>query len=125
MKAKPTKIELVNARCAEMPAATLDYPFGEQSAVFKVGGKIFALAALDAEPSFITLKVLPEDGEALRSQYDFVREGHYMNKRHWITIDLGQTVPMTDVHDLIHDSFRLVAATLPKAKQAELGLGDP
>ncbi len=124
MTAKPTKIERVNAWCAALPAATLKYPFGEQTAVFKIGGKIFALAALDAEPNFITLKVPPEDGEALRSQYDFVREGYHMNKRHWITIDLVVDVPMTEVHELIQDSFHLVAASLPKTKQAELGLRD-
>jgi len=124
MMTEPTKFERVTVWCGEMPCATLGYPFGEQTAVFKVGDKIFALAALDAQPNFVTLKVLPEDGEALRAQYKFVREGYYMNRRHWITVDLVQTVPMAEVHELVQDSFHLVAATLTKAKQAELQLRD-
>lgn len=101
--------------------SVLEYPFGPETAVFKVGGKIFALVALDAE-EYVTLKVEPDEGFALRAQYDFVREGYYMNKRHWITIDLGPNVPMREVQELIENSHSLVVETLTKKLRTELGL---
>ena len=104
-----SRTEQVCTWCDEMPTATWEYPFGEQTAVFKISGKIFALVGLDASPTYITLKAIPEDGEVLRSQYDFIREGYHMNKRHWITVDLVPDVPMPEVRELIEDSYRLVA----------------
>lgn len=122
-----------------MPAATCGYPFGDQAAVFKVGGKMFALVTAEGPPEHITLKAEPSDCEALRAQYDSVRPGYYMNKRHWITIDLGSAatkdplpedpkdsrpeVPMEEVHELIQESHRLVVAGLPKRVRVELGIG--
>lgn len=115
-------MEQVCSWCEELPRAVLEYPFGEETAVYKIGGKVFAMAEMDIEPSFVTLKVLPEEGEILRSQHDFVREGYDTNKRHWITVDLIPAVPMTGVRELVQDSYHLVVATLPRAKQAGLGL---
>ena len=103
-----------------LPAAVEEYPFGPQAAVFKVGGKMFALVPNTQES--VTVKVDPDDGAALRSQFDAISPGYHMNKRHWITIDLkpdGQSVP---VEDLIEDSYELVVASLPKKRRISLGL---
>lgn len=105
----------------EATGSVLEYPFGPEAAVFKVGGKIFALVAVDGA-QYVTLKVEPDDGVALRAQYAFVREGYYMNKRHWITIDLGPEVPMAEVRELIEDSHKLVTSTLTRKLRTELGL---
>jgi predicted DNA-binding protein (MmcQ/YjbR family) len=106
----------------DLPASVLEYPFGQQAAVFKVGGKMFALVAMDGPGEYVTVKVDPEEGEALRALHDFVREGYYMNKRHWITIDLGPDVPAGFVQDLIENSYTLVASTLTKKARSGLGL---
>jgi predicted DNA-binding protein (MmcQ/YjbR family) len=53
--------------CSGMPAAVLGFPFGDDAAVYKVGDKIFALATVDAEPGYITVKVDPIEGAATRS----------------------------------------------------------
>ena len=103
------------------PGAVLEYPFGPEAAVYKVGGKIFALLAVDGS-EYVTLKVEPEEGIALRAQYDFVREGYYMNKRHWITIDLGPDTVMSEVQELIENSYALVVSTLTRKLRNELGL---
>ena len=103
-----------------MPAATREYPFGPEAAVFKVGGKMFALVSQDG-PEYVTLKVDPDDGLALRAEYSHIREGHYMNKHHWVTIDLGPDAEMTQVIELVEDSYALVVATLTKKLRAELG----
>ena len=121
----PTTIERVCEWCDELSGATLGYPFGPEAAVYKVGGKIFALVAVDESPGRVTVKAPPEEGEALRAQYAFVREGYYMNKRHWITIDLVAEAPLAEIRELIVDSHRLVVAGLPKATRTALrsGLG--
>ena len=124
--------------CQEMPAATCGYPFGDQAAVFKVGGKMFALVTAAGPPEHITLKADPSDCEALRAQYGSVRPGYYMNKRHWITIDLAleepmgslaqvavdspPEVPMDEIVELIQESHRLVVAGLPRRVRVELGI---
>ena len=108
-----------------MTGAVLEFPFGDDAAVYKVGGKMFALAPVDDDPGYITLKVDPDDGAALRAQHEFVREGYYMNKRHWITVDLVPDALMDEVRDLISESYLLVAASLTKVNRAELGIVVP
>jgi len=120
--AEAITIEHVRLWCAALPAAVLEFPFGADAAVYKVGGKMFALATVDGDPGYVTVKVDPDDGEFLRDQYPFVREGHYMNKRHWVTVDLVPEAPEEEVHELIEDSYRLVASSLTKAMRAELGI---
>ena len=103
-----------------LPAAVEEYPFGPQAAVFKVGGKMFALVPTDEES--VTLKVDPDDGVALRSQFPAVKPGYHMNKRHWITIDLGPEGQDVPVEDLVEESYLLVVAGLTKRVRTQLGL---
>ncbi|MEA2010331.1 MAG: MmcQ/YjbR family DNA-binding protein [Actinomycetota bacterium] len=109
--------------CEAKSGATLEYPFGPEAAVFKVAGKMFALVSVDGPPDYVTLKAVPEEGEALRSQHGFIREGYYMNKRHWITVDIEPETPARLVEDLVADSYDLVVSKLPKRIQKELGSG--
>lgn len=69
--------------CARQDGAELSYPCGEQAAVYKVAGKVFAIGGLDRTPPQITLKCKPEHGEALRSEHASISPGYHMNKRHW------------------------------------------
>ena len=109
--------------CRAKPGAVLEYPFGPEAAVFKVAGKMFALVAEDGPPDYVTVKAVPEEGEALRTQYAFIREGYYMNKRHWITVDVEADTPARLVAELIDDSYDLVVSKLTKRVREELGLG--
>jgi len=115
----PPKAQQVDSWCREMPGATVDNTFGHETNVHRVGDRIFALVNLEPG-TYITLKTLPEEGEALRARYDSVRPGYYMNKRHWITVDLVPEAPMGEVRELIHESYRLVFESLPKKRRAEL-----
>jgi predicted DNA-binding protein (MmcQ/YjbR family) len=110
--------------CEAKPGAVLEHPFGPEAAVFKVRGKMFALVAMDGPPDYVTLKADPEEGERLRAQHVFIREGYYMNKRHWITIDLGPSVSSSEVDVLTRDSYELVVATVAKKVRIRLGLVD-
>jgi predicted DNA-binding protein (MmcQ/YjbR family) len=107
-------------RCETRPHATLDFPFGEQTAVYKIGGKMFALMSVDELPGRLTLKVDPDEGEALVEQYGCINPGFYMNKRHWITVTLDHELPVDVLEEIIDDSYQLVRNSLPKKTQALL-----
>jgi predicted DNA-binding protein (MmcQ/YjbR family) len=95
--------------CARQDGASLSYPFGEQTAVYKVAGKIFAVVGLERRPPQLTLKCDPEHGELLRAQHPAITAGYHMNKRHWITVSLDGSLAPTMIEELIEDSFDLVA----------------
>ena len=81
--------EQARERAQELPGAGLEYPFGPEWEVFKVRDKVFMLlTAITGEP-IVIVKAAPEDGKALREQYEDVTPGYHMNKQHWITLHPG------------------------------------
>jgi predicted DNA-binding protein (MmcQ/YjbR family) len=112
----------VLAICLDLPAAEETYPFGEDVAVMKVCGKMFALVPLSDGPSSVNLKCEPARALELREAYAGIRPGYHQNKRHWNTVDLDGSVEDDVVLGLIQDSYDLVVARLPRAARAELGL---
>ena len=120
--AKKVNAEQAASWARALPESVEEYPFGPQAAVFKVGGKMFALVPNTEES--VTVKVDPDDGAALRSQFAAVVPGYHMNKRHWITIHLDADAQDVPVEDLIEDSFELVVASLPRKLRTTLGLAD-
>jgi predicted DNA-binding protein (MmcQ/YjbR family) len=111
----------LRACCLGHAGAIEDRPFGPNTSVFKVAGKMFALSALEGHPLEVSLKCEPELAEGLRGGYAAIRPGYHLNKRHWNTVTLDGTVPDDLVRDLIEDSYDLVVSALPKRLQAELG----
>jgi len=101
--------------CGNLPSAELSHPFGFETAVYKVRGKVFAILPLDSPRPSITLKCSPEDGAALVREIPAITPGYHMNKKHWITVALDEELPAGLAEDLIGESYRLVIATLPKA----------
>lgn len=93
-----------------MPNARLDYPFGEDVAVYKVNDKMFALIPEKADPVRISLKCDPKLAETLREQYETVMPGYHLNKKHWNTIVLSGQLPWEEVQGLIRHSYELVAS---------------
>ena len=102
----------VHALCAALPGATLTFPFGEQTAVYKVGGRIFALTGVDRGTS-INLKAEPADVTGLVETYDGIERGYHMNKKHWITVQLDASLPDGLLEELVEDSYDLVVDKLP------------
>jgi predicted DNA-binding protein (MmcQ/YjbR family) len=98
----------IRSHCLTMPGAVEEYPFGPNTTVFKVGGKIFAIASLAADPFTISLKCEPEIGELLRAGHDSIAPGYHLNKRHWITVTVGGDAAAPLIRDLIEDSYDLV-----------------
>lgn len=94
-----------------MPNAKLDYPFGEEVAVYKVEGKMFALLPENTKPLRISLKCDPELSKILREKFETVMEGYHLNKKHWNTIILSGQLPWEEVQGLIRHSYDLVTGT--------------
>ena len=110
----------VIAECGARPAAVEDYPFGDEVAVFKVAGKIFALVSLGPPPGDVSLKCDPELAVALRGQYPAITAGYHLSKRHWNTITLDDSVPEDELLELVAHSYQLVVASLTRAARATL-----
>lgn len=112
--------ERIRMLCLAQPAATEDQPFDSDSVVFRIGGKIFALLALDAFPPRLNLKCDPERAAELRERYAAVMPGYHMNKRHWNTVVCDGSVPAGEIEAMIAHAYGLVRSGLPKKVQQDL-----
>jgi predicted DNA-binding protein (MmcQ/YjbR family) len=113
-------IEHFRNYCIQKKGVTEEFPFDDATLVFKVMGKMFALASLDAEQLSISLKCEPEKAVELRERYESIQPGYHMNKKHWNTIVVENIKPQKLIFEWIDDSYNLVVASLPKKTQNEL-----
>lgn len=95
--------------CLGFAEAEETFPFGPETSVFKVGGKMFALAQLKQRPLKVSVKCEPELGEQLRGSYAEIEPGYHLNKRHWLTVTCGGTAGDDLVRELVAGSYDLVA----------------
>jgi len=102
--------------CLSKPSATEHIPFGPDVLVFKVGGKMFALAALDEVPTTVNLKCDPDLALDLRDRYEQVRPGYHMNKKHWNTVEISGGIQDIELRKMIDHSYELVVERLAKSK---------
>ena len=105
-----------------LPAAQIDYPFGEDVEVYRVEGKIFALYFKDAARERINLKCAPDLAQQLRSVFSEITPGYHMNKKHWNTLDLTGDLPLNEVFQQIDHSYNLIVSKLPKVVKQRLRL---
>jgi predicted DNA-binding protein (MmcQ/YjbR family) len=109
--------------CLSKKGVTEHFPFDEDTLVFKVGGKMFALSSLlqweKGNPS-VNLKCDPERAQELRAEYDAIQPGFHMSKVHWNTIAVNQDVPNALLKELIDHSYDLVFKSLTKKIQSEI-----
>ena len=104
-------------RCLSLPGSDESFPFGPETSVFKVAGRIFAISALAREPLDVSVKCDPLMAEQLRDAYAAIRPGYHLNKRHWNTVTVDGSV--TD--QMIEDSYDLVVSQLPRSRRRALG----
>lgn len=112
-------IEELRDYCLQKQASTEGFPFGEDTLVFKVGGKVYLLCSLDVGNRF-NVKCDPERAIELREQYEEVIPGYHMNKKHWNTVFMDGRLSMKQLQELIDHSYELVFKSLPKKMQEEL-----
>ena len=106
--------------CLSKPQTTEGTPFGPDVVVFKVGGKMFALASLDEVPTTANLKCDPDMALELRDRYEQVRPGYHMNKKHWNTVEIGTGIPDAELRRMIDHSYDLVVKGLPNVKRVRI-----
>jgi predicted DNA-binding protein (MmcQ/YjbR family) len=112
-------IEELREYCLAKKMVTESLPFGDDTLVFKVAGKMFLLANLDGALQ-INLKARPEDVADRLSRYAEAVPAYHMSKTHWIMIDMEKVTDFKRLMNWIDESYMLVIDGLPKAKQKEL-----
>jgi predicted DNA-binding protein (MmcQ/YjbR family) len=103
--------------CLAKPSVEETTPFGPDVLVYKVVGKVFALTDPSAFPPRMNLKCDPDRAVDLREEYEAIIPGYHMNKKHWNTITLDDSIPSKLIRELIDHSYELVVASLPKSKR--------
>ena len=114
----------LRAWCLGRPGAEETFPFGPETSVFKVAGKVFAISALRSAPLTVSVKCEPDLAHELRRAHAAIAPGYHLNKRHWNTITLDGSLPDAMVRDLVEDSYDLIVAALPKRVRAGLSWQD-
>ena len=112
-------IETYRNYCLSLPGTSEGTPFGPQTLVFKVMGKMFALCGIEDFKS-ANLKCDPEQALEYREHYMAVQPGYHMNKKHWNTVTVNEDVSDELLLQMTKDSYELVAKSLTKALRLEL-----
>lgn len=113
-------IETIREYCLSKPAVEETLPFGPDTLVYKVAGKVFLLMGLDDTELSFNVKCEPEKALELREQYASVLPGYHMNKKHWNTIMVDGSVSLKQLKEWIDHSYDLVVGSLPKKTRASL-----
>jgi predicted DNA-binding protein (MmcQ/YjbR family) len=114
-------IEAIRKHCLKKPGVTEDFPFDENTLVFRVMKKIFLLASINEIPLRINLKCDPEKAVELRERYGSVLPGYHMNKTHWNTIVIDGSVAERKIISWIDESYILITNSLKKSEREKLG----
>ena len=112
-------IEEFREYCIQMKGVTEELPFDEDTLVFKVMGKMFALTGIEHFES-INVKCDPDTALELREEYEAVKPGYHMNKKHWNTITNHSDMSDEVMRSWIKHSYDLVVAKLPKKTKEAL-----
>ena len=109
----------LQAYCLSKKATIEDFPFGDDVAVYKVEGKVFALLPVDT-PTRISLKCDPALAGILRETYEAVTPGWHLNKKHWNSVNVDGSIPESEILEMIDHSYEQVVKGMSKKAQAML-----
>lgn len=109
-------IETLQEYCLSKPYTEETLPFGPDTLVYKINGKVFLLVGLENDPLQFNVKCDPDTALELREEYPCVLPGYHMNKKHWNTIIVDGSVPTIILKKWIDWSYDLVKGK-PKAKK--------
>lgn len=116
----PMHIEALQAYCLSKPGTEETLPFGPDTLVYKVGGKIYLLTSLDSEQFGFNVKCDPDLAVELRERYSCVAPGYHMNKKHWNTVTPDGSVSDVVLKEWIDHSYEMVVKSLPAKVRAAL-----
>ena len=106
--------------CLKKKGVTEEFPFGEDTLVFKVMGKMFLLTSLASQPVSMNVKCEPELAIEFRERYVAVSPAYHMNKKHWNSVEADGSIPPEEFWKMIDHSYELVVSGLPKKIRDEL-----
>lgn len=112
-------IESFREFCLAFNGVTEGFPFDHKTIVFKVGGKMFALADIEEFNSF-NVKCDPELAVELRERYQAVQPGFHMNKTHWNTVYIDQDMSDDLLFEQVRNSYTIILNSLPKKMKNEI-----
>ena len=110
-------LESLRNYCLSKKSASEDMPFGEDTLVFRVLGKIFALTSLDTEGCRVNLKCNPDYAIELREKFEDIQPGYHMNKKHWNTVNCENGLDSALIKSLIDHSYELIVESMTKAQR--------
>jgi predicted DNA-binding protein (MmcQ/YjbR family) len=113
-------LDALREYCCSKPVVVETFPFDEDTLVFKVMGKMFALTNIRALELSVNLKCDPDWALILRDHYTAVTPGYHMNKRHWNTVLIDGSIPDDEVREMIDHSYHLVVKGLKKGDREQL-----
>ena len=113
-------VEDIRRYCLEKKGVTEDFPFDEETLVFKVMGKLFLLTNINDVEISVNLKCEPELAVELREKYESVQPGYHMNKKMWNTVSYCNEFSEKEFYSMIDHSYNEVVKGLTKKMQQEL-----
>ena len=113
-------IETFRTYCLSKKGVTEEFPFDENTLVFKVMGKMFALTGLERIPFSVNLKCDPDRSIELREYHSEITPGYHMSKKHWNTVNFSESLSTSMLLELIDHSYNLVVKGLTKKLKQEL-----
>ena len=114
-------IEKYREFCLSLKEATEGTPFDKKTLVFSIKGKMFSSTNIETF-EIINVKCEPEKAIELREKFEAVIPGYYMNKKHWNSIKMDNSISDHQIQEWIKNSYYLVVSKLPKKVQKELGI---
>ena len=111
-------IEEFREYCIAQKGVCEELPFGPDTLVYKVMGKIFALTGLDSEIFTVNMKCNPDRAIELREEFDYIMPGYHMSKIHWNTVN-AELCPTKQLKELIDHSYDMVVKSFTKKQRDE------
>lgn len=113
-------IQQLKKYCLSKKGVSEDFPFDDETLVFKVGSKMFALTNINEKELKVNLKCDPIMAQDLRQEYEAIKPGYHMNKIHWNTVEIDGTIDDNMIEMLIDISYDLVFKGLKKKEREEI-----
>ena len=113
-------LESFRRYCLSLPHTTEDVQW-DTALLFRISGKIFAVASLETTPVHLAFKCTPEEFAELVEREGII-PAPYMARNHWVQLEQPEAVTRMELKRLIRDSYNMVAAKLPKKIRLKLGL---
>jgi predicted DNA-binding protein (MmcQ/YjbR family) len=109
----------VRRHCMSLPHATETVQWGEHL-VFKIGGKVFAVLALEPAKVWLSLKCQPEEFAELVERIGVI-QAPYFARNQWVALETEDALSAAEIKRLVRASYKLVLEKLPKKARAALG----